>query len=93
MAPDAEAKKKAARETIDILHEISTLLVRDLRLILSSLARPKTSVLTVKTEHRTRPPISQLLRLSDREWRKSGGSCCKAFRHIYIDGSICCVPY
>jgi hypothetical protein len=29
MAPnEAEAKKKAARETIDILHEISTLLVR-----------------------------------------------------------------
>jgi hypothetical protein len=27
-ASDPEAKKKAARETIDILHEISTLLVR-----------------------------------------------------------------
>jgi hypothetical protein len=28
VASDPEAKKKAARETIDILHEISTLLVR-----------------------------------------------------------------
>jgi hypothetical protein len=27
-ASDPEAKKRAARETIDILHEISTLLVR-----------------------------------------------------------------
>jgi hypothetical protein len=27
-ASDSEAKKRAARETIDILHEISTLLVR-----------------------------------------------------------------
>jgi len=27
-ASDPEAKKKAARETIDILHEISSLLVR-----------------------------------------------------------------
>lgn len=31
VASDPEAKKRAARETIDILHEISTLLVRESR--------------------------------------------------------------
>lgn len=65
-ASDPEAKKKAARETIDILHEISTLLVSRLsdRLLLF-----ENGLLTIHwKEHGPRPPIPQLLRLTDREW-------------------------
>jgi hypothetical protein len=45
MAPnEAEAKKKAARETIDILHEISTLLVREAM----QLTKPRATELTME---------------------------------------------
>jgi hypothetical protein len=37
VASDPEAKKRAARETIDILHEISTLLVRASRFLTATL--------------------------------------------------------
>jgi len=67
-ASDPEAKKRAARETIDILHEISTLLVRQTTLTKNSEAKP---ILTTLPEDRSRPPIAQLLRVSDRKWRES----------------------
>jgi hypothetical protein len=72
-ASDPEAKKRAARETIDILHEISTLLVRQIP-ISSQTNKPqprkKSNTDNNPPEHRSRPAIAQLLRVSDREWRQ-----------------------
>jgi hypothetical protein len=41
---EAEAKKKAARETIDILHEISTLLVRKPTSLATAIVRTQHNV-------------------------------------------------
>jgi hypothetical protein len=63
----AEARRRAAREVIDILHEIATLLVK----------RPNNSgqtfipIITCNLEHPSGPPTALLLRLTHRERRES----------------------
>jgi hypothetical protein len=71
-APSAEARRRAAREVIDILHEIATLLVH---LPLPNLSNQRRN-LTPTTEHPPRPPTTILLRLADRKRREPGSPCC-----------------
>jgi hypothetical protein len=59
----AEARRKAAREVIDILHEIATLLVRCQHLL-------PPNVLIKMTEHSPRPSTTLLLRLAHRKRRE-----------------------
>lgn len=58
--PPADDKRKAARETIDILNEISTLLVRDF----VDFVRTFQLRANQDTEHTTGPPHSLVLRLT-----------------------------
>lgn len=59
-----EVRRKAAREVIDILHEIATLLVCQFR-------SPIFDILKLTfIEHTSRSPATFVLRLIDREWRK-----------------------
>lgn len=61
--PPADDKRKAARETIDILHEISTLLVRPtcIQPVHSELPR----LMLPLAEHASRSTVAVLLRLAN----------------------------
>jgi hypothetical protein len=72
----AEARRRAAREVIDILHEIATLLVRPNNGALTIMP-----IITRILEHPSGPPAALLLRLAHRERRKSR-STSREFQHF-----------
>jgi hypothetical protein len=72
----AEARRRAAREVIDILHEIATLLVRPNNGALTIMP-----IITCILEHPSGPPAALLLRIAHREWRKSR-SISREFQHF-----------
>lgn len=69
MSSQADDKRQAAREVIDILHEISTLLVRgsSFRLML----RINIKLIEIPSEYPPRPDRVVPLRVSHREWCQS----------------------
>ena len=85
MPSQQDEKRQAAREVIDILHEISILLVRMLSAFLftSFLDGEKSKykpmyLPSTFSEHPSRPHRIVTLRIADRKWRQSGGSGCKS---------------
>jgi len=69
MAPPEEVdKRKAAREVIDILGEIATLLVWIYKTLVES-------NIDSNPEHWSGPPTIVVLRIAHREWRQSRSAC------------------
>lgn len=62
-----EEKRSAARETIDILHEVSTLLVS---IIATTAIEPRVLITNI-LEHRPGSTVPQLLCIADRKRRQS----------------------
>lgn len=68
----ADARRKAAREVIDILHEIATLLVRP-----QAVAPTCDLIDKPAAEHAPRPSAALLLRIAHRKRGKSRSACRK----------------
>lgn len=85
MPAEDKEKRQAAREVIDILHEIATLLVRLSDLILSVAATDLHDV-----EHEPQPSATIVLRIAHREWCQSGSSrgklCVSPMQRSFVAG-------
>lgn len=68
-----DTKRQAARETIDILYEISTLLVG-----CCECCKCRVPILTLlRLEYPSRPSFTLALCFTHRKWSQSWGSCCR----------------